>query len=69
MIEKPTLKRYAIIIQHEVIVYGYDTEAAKRTATAAYAAKVKCISAKELPPVEVEAMGSTVVDNRNAPGQ
>lgn len=62
------LKRYAIVVQHEVIIYGYDIEAAKRTATSAYAAKSKCISAKELPPVEVEAIGQVVIDNRTAPG-
>jgi hypothetical protein len=69
MSDKPTLKRYAIILQHEVIIYGYDLESAKQTAIAAYAAKVKCVSGKELPPVEVEAEGIAVIDKRNAPGQ
>ena len=68
MIEKVALKRYAIIVQHEVIVYSYDEEMAKNTALRAYAAKPKCIHIKELPPVEVEAIGNPVIDHRTAPG-
>jgi hypothetical protein len=69
MLDKPSLKRYAITVQHEVIVYSYSETTAKETVLRAYASKPKCIGIKELPPVEVEAMGYTIVDNRNAPGQ
>lgn len=69
MLDKPVFKRYAIIVQHEVVVYSYNEEGAKGVALRAYAAKPKCISIKELPPVEVEAEGHSVIDNRSAPGQ
>ena len=69
MSDKPTLKRYAITIQHEIVVYSYNEEGAKAIALHAYTAKPSCISIKELPPVEVEATGYVVVDNRSAPGQ
>ncbi len=65
MIEQPSLKRYAITVQHEVIVYAYEHEKAKETACRAYA-KTKCIGVKELPPVESE--GITVIDHQKAPG-
>lgn len=67
MIEKPVLKRYAITVQHEVIVYGYTPKRAQDTACKPYA-KAKCIHFKKLPPVEVEALGTTVIDHRTAPG-
>lgn len=67
MIEKLVLKRYAITVQHEVIVYGYTPELAQNTACKPYA-KAKCTHIKELPPVEVEALGIVVIDHRTAPG-
>lgn len=69
MLDKPVLKRYAITVQHEVVVYSYSEEGAKTVALRAYAAKAKCIGIKELPPVEVEAQGYSIVDNRSVPGQ
>ncbi len=61
-------KRYAITIQHEIVVYGYDSEQAKRVALNAYM-KSKVIKCKELPSVEIEALANTIIDNRTAPGQ
>ncbi len=61
------LKRYAIIVQHEVIVYGYSPETTKAVVTHAYGEKAKFISIKELPPIEIEAEGCTIIDRRNAP--
>ncbi len=61
-------KRYAITIQHEIVVYGYDSKQAKRVALNAYT-KSKVIKCKELPPVEIEALANTIIDNRSAPGQ
>lgn len=62
------IKRYAIVVQHEVVVYGHTPEQAQETACKPYA-KAKCIHIEELPPIEVEALGSTVIDHRSAPGQ
>jgi hypothetical protein len=62
------LKRYAFTVQHEIIVYGYDEGAARQIAEKAYA-NVTCISVRELPPAEVEALQATLIDNRTAPGQ
>jgi len=64
------LKRYAIMVLHEVIVYDYEEARAKATALRAYSSRgAQCISIRELPPVEVEAAGVTVIDKRSAPGQ
>ena len=66
---KPPLKRYAITVQHEVVVYSYSGETAKAIAIRAYSTETKCVGIRELSPIEVEAEGYTVVDNRKAPGQ
>jgi hypothetical protein len=62
----PPLKRYAIIVQHEIIVYGYSQKLAVETVTRAYAAGSKVVTITELPLVETEVK---IIDNRNAPGQ
>lgn len=56
------------MIQHEIVVYAANKEVAKTTVLRAYTAKTKCISIEELPPVEEEALGHTVIDNRKTPG-
>jgi len=68
MLAKTFPKRYLITIQHEVVVYNANEEGAKQVALGAYS-KAKCIKIRELPPVEVEALGHEVIDNRRAPGQ
>lgn len=64
------LKRYLIIVQHEVVVYDYEEAGAKATALRAYPSKgTQCVYIRELPPVEVEAQSMAIIDNRSAPGQ
>jgi hypothetical protein len=61
------LKRYAITLQHEVIVYAYEPERAREVACRAYV-KGKCVHLRELPSIETEALETPIVDNRTAPG-
>lgn len=60
------LKRYSIVIQHEVIVYAYDEILAQATAIRSYA-NCTCVVARELPLVENE-VHTPILDNRTAPG-
>jgi hypothetical protein len=61
------LKRYAITLQHEVIVYAHEPERAKQVACKAYI-KSKCIHLRELTSIETEALENPIIDNRTAPG-
>lgn len=63
------LKRYAIVLQHEVIVYAYEEKQAENIALKAYPRESKCIYIRQLPNIETEAQEMLVVDKRIAPGQ
>jgi hypothetical protein len=60
-----TAKRYAIMIQHEIIIYAPTEEAAKATAVRNHY-KVTCVAVRELKSIEDER--SVLIDNRKAPG-
>jgi hypothetical protein len=60
-----TVKRYAVMIQHEVIIYAPTEEAAKATAARNHY-KVTCVAVRELKSLTEER--SVLVDNRKAPG-
>jgi hypothetical protein len=65
------MKRYKVIIQHEVIIYGDDEEAAKgslsRNPFLRDRTNLQCISITELPMPEDEG-SSFFEDHRKAPG-
>lgn len=58
------VKRYAVTIQHEVIIYARSEEAAKTIAIRNHY-RVACIAIRELKAIEEER--SLLIDNRKAP--
>jgi hypothetical protein len=59
------VKRYAVTIQHEVIIYASSEEGAKKVAERNHY-KVKSLAVRELKSLEEERV--IVTDNRKAPG-
>lgn len=64
-----TMKRFAVTVQHEVIMYAEDEDTAKKKVLAnpdmKLRHKLECVSAVELPATEET---TKVIDERKAPG-
>jgi hypothetical protein len=60
-----TVKRYAVTLQREVIIYAVNKEAAKITANRNHN-DLTCIKIRKLKDIEDER--SVLIDNRKAPG-
>jgi hypothetical protein len=60
------VKRYAVLVLHEVIVYNQTKKGAKLVAVKGYT-NAKCVSIRRLPNIEDEPC-KPIIDNRTAPG-
>ena len=68
------MKRYRMIVSHEVIIYAEDEKAARRSLfhNMKERTNVQCISIDEIPMPDKEKIGTTehyYIDNRKAPRQ